>query len=202
MCLLNTAAYPNALALADSDRLFIGQIDEIQKLHIRSVPLGEGVSRIAHQPETNTIAILTSRLEYTPCNGGGGGNATSSLAAVAATASTSSTTTVTSATTTTTTPATAMSVDEDVERLAQRRSVPTMCTSRTQLSLSSGATTGRSASAPDVETELIEIYSVCILDANTLEVLYVIELPATEVAISLCAANLGDANAPLYVVGR
>ena len=41
----------------------LGTIDDIQKLHIRTVPLGECVSRIAYQPETNTIAILTYRYE-------------------------------------------------------------------------------------------------------------------------------------------
>lgn len=63
MCLLNSTAFPRSLVLADADRFFIGVIDDIQKLHIRSVPLGESVSRIAYQEESKTIAILTSRQE-------------------------------------------------------------------------------------------------------------------------------------------
>lgn len=62
MCLLNSTAYPGSLVLADADRFLIGVIDDIQKLHIRSVPLGECVSRIAYQDKT--IAILTSRQEF------------------------------------------------------------------------------------------------------------------------------------------
>lgn len=41
MCLLNSQAYPGSLVLADAERFFIGVIDDIQKLHIRSVPLGK-----------------------------------------------------------------------------------------------------------------------------------------------------------------
>jgi DNA damage-binding protein 1 len=63
MCPLNSNSYPGSLALADSDRLFIGVIDDIQKLHIRSVPLGECPHRIAFQPDTNTITVLTYREE-------------------------------------------------------------------------------------------------------------------------------------------
>jgi DNA damage-binding protein 1 len=63
MCLLNSSAFNRSLVLADSERFFIGIIDDIQKLHIRTVPLCESVSRIAYQEETKTIAILTSRQE-------------------------------------------------------------------------------------------------------------------------------------------
>ncbi|CAD5226395.1 unnamed protein product [Bursaphelenchus xylophilus] len=69
MCPLNAEAYPNSLVLSDGERMFIGVIDDIQKLHIRSVPLGESVSRIAYQSETNSIAILTQRTERILPNG-------------------------------------------------------------------------------------------------------------------------------------
>ena len=38
----------------------IGSIDEIQKLHIRTVPLGEQPRRLAHQEPSRTFALLTS----------------------------------------------------------------------------------------------------------------------------------------------
>lgn len=41
-----------SLALATSEGITIGTIDEIQKLHIRTVPLGETPRRIAYQEET------------------------------------------------------------------------------------------------------------------------------------------------------
>jgi DNA damage-binding protein 1 len=49
MCPLNAMAFPDSLALATESSLTIGTIDEIQKLHIRTVPLGETPRRIAYQ---------------------------------------------------------------------------------------------------------------------------------------------------------
>ncbi|XP_037550398.1 DNA damage-binding protein 1 [Nematolebias whitei] len=44
MCPLNSEGYPDSLALANNSTLTIGTIDEIQKLHIRTVPLYESPS--------------------------------------------------------------------------------------------------------------------------------------------------------------
>ncbi|MFH4976853.1 hypothetical protein AB6A40_003562 [Gnathostoma spinigerum] len=63
MCPLNSVGYRDCLVLADSNSLVIGKVDAIQKLHIRSIPLGESPARIAHQPETNTFAVLVQRNE-------------------------------------------------------------------------------------------------------------------------------------------
>ncbi|XP_023326230.1 DNA damage-binding protein 1 [Eurytemora carolleeae] len=63
MCSLNTDAYPECLALTSDTSITIGTIDEIQKLHIRSVPLGEAPMRIAYQEETSTFGVLTKRLD-------------------------------------------------------------------------------------------------------------------------------------------
>ena len=52
MCPLNAEAYPDSLALATDSTVTIGTIDEIQKLHIRSIPLGETPRRIAYQEQT------------------------------------------------------------------------------------------------------------------------------------------------------
>lgn len=41
-----------SLALANSEGVTIGTIDEIQKLHIRTIPLGETPRVIAYQEET------------------------------------------------------------------------------------------------------------------------------------------------------
>lgn len=47
-----------SLALATSEGITIGTIDEIQKLHIRTVPLGETPRRIAYQEETEVSPII------------------------------------------------------------------------------------------------------------------------------------------------
>lgn len=62
MCPLNAAAFPDSLALATENSLTIGTIDEIQKLHIRTVPLGETPRRIAYQ-ESSQVKWLTLCLE-------------------------------------------------------------------------------------------------------------------------------------------
>merc|ERR1719458_1920362 len=53
MCPLNSEAYKDSLALATDTTVTIGTIDEIQKLHIRSVPFGESPRRICYQEETS-----------------------------------------------------------------------------------------------------------------------------------------------------
>ncbi|KAL6561924.1 DNA damage-binding protein 1a [Orobanche gracilis] len=59
MCPFNSAAFPDSLAIAREGELTIGTIDDIQKLHIRSIPLGEQARRICHQEQTRTFAICS-----------------------------------------------------------------------------------------------------------------------------------------------
>lgn len=59
MCPLNSEAYPDSLVLATDTAVTIGTIDEIQKLHIRTVPLGESPRRIAYQENTQVKINLT-----------------------------------------------------------------------------------------------------------------------------------------------
>uniref|UniRef100_A0A0K0DAZ2 DNA damage-binding protein 1 n=1 Tax=Angiostrongylus cantonensis TaxID=6313 RepID=A0A0K0DAZ2_ANGCA len=61
VCALNSSSYRNSLVMSDGETIVIGTVDEIQKLHIRTVSLGESVRRVVHQPETSTLAILVSR---------------------------------------------------------------------------------------------------------------------------------------------
>lgn len=64
MCPLNSDGYPDSLALANDSTLLIGTIDEIQKLHIRTVPLGESPRRIAYQEATQTFGVITCRVDF------------------------------------------------------------------------------------------------------------------------------------------
>lgn len=69
MCPLNVEAYPDSLALATDSTLLIGTIDEIQKLHIRNVPLGESPRRIAYQEQTQTFGVITMRNDVQDTDG-------------------------------------------------------------------------------------------------------------------------------------
>eukprot|EP00850_Spirogloea_muscicola_P009452 SM000053S17409 [mRNA] locus=s53:248703:257116:+ [translate_table: standard] len=59
MCPFNSASFPDSLAIGKEGELTIGTIDDIQKLHIRTVPLGEHARRIAHQEQSRTFAICS-----------------------------------------------------------------------------------------------------------------------------------------------
>uniref|UniRef100_A0A0B7AQY1 DNA damage-binding protein 1 n=1 Tax=Arion vulgaris TaxID=1028688 RepID=A0A0B7AQY1_9EUPU len=63
MCPLNSDGYPDSLALANDTTLMIGTIDEIQKLHIRTIPLRESPRRIAYQEATQTFGVITLRVD-------------------------------------------------------------------------------------------------------------------------------------------
>lgn len=60
MTSFNSASFPDSLAIAKESGLIIGSIDEIQKLHIRAVPLGQQARRLAHQEATHTLLVTTS----------------------------------------------------------------------------------------------------------------------------------------------
>lgn len=49
----------SSLAIAREGELTIGTIDDIQKLHIRTIPLGEHARRICHQEQTRTFGICS-----------------------------------------------------------------------------------------------------------------------------------------------
>eukprot|EP00240_Pyramimonas_obovata_P000173 CAMPEP_0118957844 /NCGR_PEP_ID=MMETSP1169-20130426/62317_1 /TAXON_ID=36882 /ORGANISM="Pyramimonas obovata, Strain CCMP722" /LENGTH=1091 /DNA_ID=CAMNT_0006905945 /DNA_START=129 /DNA_END=3404 /DNA_ORIENTATION=- len=69
----NSASFPDSLAISVENNLTIGTIDEIQKLHIRTVMLGEQPRRIAHQEASRTFGLITlcdmeGWSEEPPCN--------------------------------------------------------------------------------------------------------------------------------------
>lgn len=65
MCPFNSVSFPDSLAIAKEDLLTIGSIDDIQKLHIRAVPLGEHARRICHQEQSRTFAICSVKYSQT-----------------------------------------------------------------------------------------------------------------------------------------
>ncbi|EIE24281.1 hypothetical protein COCSUDRAFT_28729 [Coccomyxa subellipsoidea C-169] len=60
MTSFNSSSFPDSLALAKEGAMTIGSIDQIQKLHIRTVPLGEQPRRLAHQEASRSFLVLTS----------------------------------------------------------------------------------------------------------------------------------------------
>ena len=54
----NSTAFPDSLVIAKEDALLIGALDSIQKLQVRTVPLGEQPRRICHQDASHTFAVL------------------------------------------------------------------------------------------------------------------------------------------------
>ncbi|ESQ55276.1 hypothetical protein EUTSA_v10024273mg [Eutrema salsugineum] len=61
MCPFSSAAFPDSLAITREGELTIGTIDDIQKLHIRTIPIGEHARRICHQEQTRTLAVCSLR---------------------------------------------------------------------------------------------------------------------------------------------
>ncbi|KAL3498131.1 hypothetical protein ACH5RR_040863 [Cinchona calisaya] len=65
VCPFNPEAFPDSLAIAREGELAICTIDDIQKLHIRSISLGEHAHCICHQEQTRTFAMCT--IKYSWC---------------------------------------------------------------------------------------------------------------------------------------
>ncbi|TGZ72028.1 hypothetical protein CRM22_002338 [Opisthorchis felineus] len=63
MAPLNGAFYRDCIALVTPTALVIGSVDEIQKLHVRTVPLEETPKRLALQDETGSLGVITYRQE-------------------------------------------------------------------------------------------------------------------------------------------
>ena len=55
--------------MATKNSVILGTIDEIQKLHIRTVPLGETPRRIAYQEASQTFGVITVRMDIQDSSG-------------------------------------------------------------------------------------------------------------------------------------
>eukprot|EP00172_Hildenbrandia_rubra_P004476 Plantae.Rhodophyta-Hildenbrandia_rubra.ctg9125.p1 GENE.Plantae.Rhodophyta-Hildenbrandia_rubra.ctg9125~~Plantae.Rhodophyta-Hildenbrandia_rubra.ctg9125.p1 ORF type:complete len:1076 (-),score=193.32 Plantae.Rhodophyta-Hildenbrandia_rubra.ctg9125:697-3924(-) len=58
VCSFHSEAFPECLAIATEGTLQLGAVDEIQKLHIHPIPLGETARRIAHMPKSQCFAVI------------------------------------------------------------------------------------------------------------------------------------------------
>lgn len=64
MASFNTPGFPDSIAIAKEESLIIGTTDEIQKLHIRTVPMHEHLRRIAHQPSSRSLAVACTHTTF------------------------------------------------------------------------------------------------------------------------------------------
>ncbi|KAK7048153.1 CPSF-A domain-containing protein [Favolaschia claudopus] len=61
---LNAKDYPSSLLLADDSALFIGQVGNVDEMHIRSIPLGLDVpQRIVYEPSLRVFGVVCTRRE-------------------------------------------------------------------------------------------------------------------------------------------
>lgn len=63
VCGFHTKSFPDCLAIASESMFQLGAVDEIQKLHITPVPLGEQPRRIAYHESARTFVVLTERTQ-------------------------------------------------------------------------------------------------------------------------------------------
>ncbi|CAF0797251.1 unnamed protein product [Didymodactylos carnosus] len=63
MCSFNSELYGSSLTLVTENGVVIGKIDDMQKLHIGTINLGEPVRRIAYHEEEKSYVILTQSTE-------------------------------------------------------------------------------------------------------------------------------------------
>lgn len=63
VCSLSSSAYRDCLVISDGAAMVFGTVDDIQKIHVRSIPMGESVVRIAHQKSTGTYGVCSARVE-------------------------------------------------------------------------------------------------------------------------------------------
>lgn len=59
MCPFHTEEFPDCLALATPEELTIGTVDDIQKLYVRTIHLGESPVRVVHVPGAGVLAVGT-----------------------------------------------------------------------------------------------------------------------------------------------
>eukprot|EP00945_MAST-04E_sp_MAST-4E-sp1_P008624 g8624.t1 len=63
VCPFSSEGFEDCLAVASDSDMSIGAMDEIQKLHIRKIPLGEQPRRICHSKRHGMFAVVTCRFQ-------------------------------------------------------------------------------------------------------------------------------------------
>ena len=181
MCPINSSSYPDSLALLSDGILRIGTMDNIEKLHIRTVKLNETVRRIAYQADTQTFGILTLRHDIINHNG--------EISTIRASASTqcpnqhNCTTRVTS--------------DSSTLLGSSGGNTSSKLLNTTASTSESSSNLGKSSN----KYEEIVISSFLILDQNTFEVLHSVKFQIYEMATAIVSITFEGETSPHYVCG-
>ena len=176
MCQINSKAYPYSLALLSGSVLRIGTIDNIQKLHIRTVPLNETARRIAYQTETQTFGVITFRLDFLTSNG--------ELKPLTPSASTQ-----------------CANIQQSRTAIA---SLPQLAAPQLAVNGDSAqpATSSKSVDSAAQQQDTQITYSFLVFNQNTFEVLHSVQFSLTETATSVLSMNFdNDPANNYYVVG-
>ncbi|KAJ6654120.1 hypothetical protein lerEdw1_007388 [Lerista edwardsae] len=173
MCPLNSDGYPDSLALANNSTLTIGTIDEIQKLHIRTVPLYESPRKICYQEVSQCFGVLSSRIEVQDASGG-----TTALRPSASTQVTGI----------------LLKILKGVTLLSMFQALSSSVSSSKLFS---------SSTAPHETSfgEEVEVHNLLIIDQHTFEVLHAHQFLQNEYALSLVSCKLGKDPNTYFIVG-
>jgi DNA damage-binding protein 1 len=191
MCPLNTRAYKNSLAFLNAGFLRIGQMDNIQKLHIRSVQLHETARRISYQAETQSFGVITSRFDILSLSN-------NELKPLKQTASLQCANRYLSKSSNCLEVITKKMDDDhdnngDVEPKMNENINVVLTTN----------TSGTSKSEGDSHTSLQKVYSFLILNQQTFEVLHSVQLQLYEYANSIVSMKFSSdvTNSTYYIIG-
>lgn len=66
VCSISSSVYRDCLVISDGNCMVFGTVDDIQKVHVRTIPMGESVLRVAHQKSSGTYGVCSSRTETRP----------------------------------------------------------------------------------------------------------------------------------------
>ncbi|CAK9300497.1 unnamed protein product [Gordionus sp. m RMFG-2023] len=190
-CPFDSPAYPDSLVLvpsATSGTVVIATIDEIRKLHIRTIPLYESPRRIAYQESSHTFALLTARIDVY--------NGTSFVPhqpqSVSCKALNHSSSSSFSSSSTTATGAFNSHKQGGGGHIAEVGSSGAPGSSSTQSNLNNYNTNG-STPSPSFGDES-EAYSLVILDAHTFEPFWAHHFQPNEFATSIISFPLAGSN--------
>uniref|UniRef100_A0A2P2I8S4 DNA damage-binding protein 1 n=1 Tax=Hirondellea gigas TaxID=1518452 RepID=A0A2P2I8S4_9CRUS len=216
MCPLNADAYPNSLALANSEGITIGTIDEIQKLHIRTVVLGETPRFIGYQEPNEVFGVVTFRLDVcvdnnfnTNCNATATTGAAPAAASAAGVTNSSSPNGVSTAATTNT------SVSSSIRMtgpnvpgyglqygLGPDNTLPASLTAHsTSYALNTTNVIKAGLVAAPERGQEVETYNLLIMTQNTFEVIHCHTFCPNEYVVSMISTKLRDDPTHYFICG-
>ncbi|PAA85826.1 hypothetical protein BOX15_Mlig015655g2, partial [Macrostomum lignano] len=171
------------ICLVTNSQLLFGTIDDMQKLHIRTVPLGESARKVAHQPESGTLAVVTSRVDLR--HEGGYAPARTSVSVTAPIQ---------------------LTPDGAATAAGKRHHAHAsgMVGAAATVASAAAAAAVAAASSAEVDEEL-EVTSVVVLEQNSLQPLCSMQFPSNpscvETATSITSGQFGTDCATYFVVG-